>query len=117
MYDILPFPNITATNIEGLKAQTNDYLIQLKETLEFAITNISTDNLSQDLIGKLNALGADIEKNVEESADQLQQVSNNALSISDVINSSAFDYAVRSKIPNINFSVNFDTGNLEYTTS
>ena len=129
MYDILPFPNITATNIEELVAQTNNYLIQFKETLEFALTNISTDNLSPDLIEKLNVLGADIEKSIEERDDQIQQVANKTLSVSDVINSYAFslavgnavDKAVDKTIPNevskINFSVNFDTGHLEYTTS
>jgi predicted DNA-binding protein YlxM (UPF0122 family) len=117
MYDLLPFPNISATNIEDLVAQTNNYLIQFKEALEFALTNISTDNLSQNLVEKLNTLGADIEKSIEERDDQLQQVANKTLSISDVINSDTFSLAVEGKISNIKFSVNFDTGNLEYTKS
>ena len=159
MYDILPFPNITATNIEELVAQTNNYLIQFKETLEFALTNISTENLSQDLVEKLNVMGADIEKSNEERDDQIQQVASRTLTVSDVINSPSFStalgkvtpqrylisaeqikssdepdgmniYAVMNesgriqnivikngKTPNVEFSVNFDTGNLEYTTS
>ena len=128
MYDILPFPNITATNVSELAFQTNNYLIQLKETLDFALANISTDNLSQDLIEKLNTLGADIEKSVEERNEQIQQVTNKTLSVSDVINSPSFTLAVKNnainavdeivstKLSNIRFSVNFDTGNLEYTT-
>lgn len=117
MYDMLPFPNIIGGKPEEQIAQINNYLIQFKETLEFILTNISTDNLSQDLIGKLNTLGANIEKNNEDTTDQLQQVSNKALTVSDVINSSAFDLAVDRKISNIEFTVNYNTGNLEYTTS
>jgi hypothetical protein len=165
MYDMLPFPNITATTVEEQTKQINNYLIQFKETLEFILTNISTDNLSPALIEKLNSLGADIEKTTEETTDQIQQVSNKAITVSDVINSEAFNAAVDSavphkylvsaeqiqtsqesgginiygiedasgkvsqftvrngakgddgKTPNVVFTVNFDTGNLDYTTS
>ena len=155
MYDILPFPNINATNINDLVGQTNNYLIQFKETLEFALMNISIDNLSKELIEKLNTLGADIQKSNEDKEDQLQQVLNKTLTVSDVLNSAAFKaalpqeylvsaeqiqssnepnginiYAIEEasgeikqfivkngKTPNVNFSVNFETGNLEYTTS
>ena len=155
MYDILPFPNIVAGSVEEQTAQINNYLIQLKETLEFVLTNISTENLSQDLIVRLNTLGADIQKSNEDREDQLQQVSNKTLSVSDVINSAAFKaalpqnylvsaeqiqtseeseginiYAIEDesgeikqftlkngKTPNVEFSVNFNTGNLDYTTS
>ena len=118
MYE-LPFPNIIASNIDELVAQTNNYLIQFKETLEFALSNISTDNLSQDLITKLNTLGANIEKSIEDRDDQLQQVSNKSISVSDVINSPDFDLALddKIKINNVEFTINFDTGTLEYTTS
>ena len=159
MYDMLPFPNITASNTDELTAQINNYLIQLKETLEFALMNISTDNLSQDLVEKLNTLGADIEKSIEDRDDQIKQVTNKSLSVSDVINSNAFGialdkvtpkqylvsaeqiqvsnepngvniYAIKNesgnveqftvkngRTPNVEFTVNFDTGNLEYNIS
>lgn len=154
MYDMLPFPNITATNIEELTFQTNNYLIQFKETLEFILTNIGTDNLSQDLMEKLNSLGAEVEKTIEETDDQFQQVAGNTITVADVINSVAFEealedatpkkylesvervddgvivYAVEEgsvevkqytvkdgETPQVEFSVNFETGNLEYTTS
>lgn len=155
MYDILPFPNINATNINDLVGQTNNYLIQFKETLEFVLMNISIDNLSQELIERLNTLGADIQKSNEDREDQLQQVSNKTLTVSDVVNSEVFKaalpqeylvsaeqiqtsdepnginiYAIEDtsgevkefivkngKTPNVEFSVNFDTGNLDYTTS
>ena len=159
MYDMLPFPNITAKGAEEQVAQINNYLIQFKETLEFILTNISTENLSQDLITKLNDLGADIVKSNEDRDEQIQQMSNKTLTVSDVINSIAFNtaletvkpkqylvsaeqiqvseepdginiYAIQDSsgtvkklqvkngsTPTVNFSVNFATGNLEYTTS
>lgn len=94
MYDMLPFPNITAKNTEEQVAQINNYLIQFKETLEFILTNISTDNLSQDLIERLNTLGANIEKSIVDRDDQLQQMSSKTLTVSDVINSPAFAMAL-----------------------
>lgn len=155
MYDLLPFPNFAATEASELTAQLNNYLIQFKETLEFVLTNISTDNLSPDLITKLNELGAEIEKSNEERDDQINQVSNNSITVSDVLNSSAFKQALPSKYlvsaeqtqssdepeginlyviedssgevktftvkngstPDVEFSVNFNTGHLEYETS
>ena len=160
MYDMLPFPNISAKDTEEQVAQINNYLIQFKETLEFILTNISIDNLSQDLVSKLNTMGADIQKSIEDRDDHLQQISNkNVLTVSDVINSPAFGealktagpteylvsaeqiqtsdepdginlYAIKNesgtvetftvkngKTPNVEFSVNFDTGNLEYATT
>ena len=163
MYDMLPFPNINAKDTEEQVAQINNYLIQFKETLEFILSNISIDNLSQDLISKLNTMGADIQKSIEDRDDHLQQISNiksnNGLTVSDVINSAAFGealkkagpteylvsaeqtqtsdepgginlYAIKNesgtietftvkngKTPIVEFSVNFGTGNLEYTTT
>ena len=99
MYDMLPFPHFTATTVEEQAAQINNYLIQFKETLEFILTNISTDNLSQALVDKLNSLGAEIEKTTEETTEQLQQVSNKAITVSDVINSQPFKSAVENAGP------------------
>lgn len=155
MYDILPFPSMNGKNVEEQVAELNAYLIQFKETLEFILTNISIDNLSQDLVSKLNELGAEIEKSNDDRDDQIQQVSNKTLTVLDVINSPAFNeaipnkylvsveqvqasnepeglniYAIKDesgkvetfkvkngKTPNVKFSVNYNTGNLEYTTS
>lgn len=121
MYDLLPYPNIVGATVEEQTAEINNYLIQLKETLEFVLMDISEDNLSQHLVDKLNGLGADIEKTNEDKDEQIAQVSNKALSVSDVINSSAFEVSVSNKVEdkmnNVKFFVNFDTGNLEYITS
>ena len=162
MYDMLPFPHFTASTVEEQTAQINNYLIQFKETLEFILTNISAENLSPELVEKLNSLGAEIEKTTEETTEQIQQVSNKAITVSDVINSQAFKtaldgagpqeylvsaeqiqtsqesgginiYAVKDATgkvsnlvvkngakgdtPKVEFTINFTTGNLEYTTS
>lgn len=90
MYDMLPFPNITATDTKEQVAQINNYLIQFKETLEFILTNISADNLSADLIAKLNALGSDIQKENAERGEEMQQVSGRIITASDVVNSAVY---------------------------
>lgn len=105
MIDIFPFPRITANNAEGQIAQLVDYLIQFKETLEFTLMNISTDNLSSDLVAKLNELGADIEKSKEERVENFAQVSNNALTVSDVCNSDVFKMAVQNEMTETNAKV------------
>lgn len=95
MYDILPFPpNITATDTKEQVAQINNYLIQFKEALEFILMNISEDNLSPDLVEKLNSLGTDIKKENEERGEEIQQVSGKMITVSDVLNSSAFKASV-----------------------
>ena len=122
MVDMLPFPNISGNTPEEQISQLYNYLVQFKETLEFMLTNISTDNLSQDLINKLNTLGADIEKSNQEKDDQISQVVSQAVTVSDVINSPAFNVAlngsvedsVDNAVKDIGFSVNFATGELEY---
>jgi hypothetical protein len=115
MYDMLPFPNLNATSIEELSFQTNNYLIQFKETLEFILTNIGPDNLSSDLVEMLNSLGAEVEKTIEETDEQFQQVAGKTITVADVINSPAFEEALN-KETKVEFTVNFETGNLEYQT-
>jgi hypothetical protein len=98
-------------------AELTSYLIQFKEELEFILANISVENLSQDLVNRLNDLGADIVKDTAEREEQINQLANKALTVSDVLNSSSFKSAVQGEIKTIKFSVNTNTGNLEYTTS
>ena len=121
MYDMLPFPHITATNAEEQVAQINNYLIQFKETLEFILMNISVDNLSQDLIDKINSLGADIEKSKVSREEEIQQVSGKMITVSDVLNSPAYQADLEARIPTpeevfdeLELRVNYDTGHLEY---
>jgi hypothetical protein len=114
MYDMLPFPSVTGKTPEEQVAELTNYLIQFKETLEFILGNISIDNLSPELIQKLNDLGADIVTSTEEQTEQLSQIANKSLTVSDVINSEGFKASIQSEISKIKFTVNMETGNLEY---
>jgi hypothetical protein len=121
MYDMLPFPNITATDAKEQVSQINNYLIQFKETLEFILTNISVDNLSQDLINKLNSIGAEVEKTQVVREEELQQVSHRIITVSDVINSPMYEESLNERIPTasdvitaMDLKVNYETGELEY---
>lgn len=117
MFDMLPFPSVTGKTPEEREAELINYLIQFKETLEFILGNISVDNLSQELVQRLNELGADVVTSSEEQTEQLSQIANKSLSVSDVLNSKAFETSVQSQISKIKFSVNTSTGNLEYSTT
>ena len=80
MYDLLPFPHKTRKTVEEQVQELYEYLIQFKETLEFILTNIGVDNLSSDLIAKIDALGNDIARNADAVDEQMQQVANRTLS-------------------------------------
>lgn len=110
MVDIFPFPNVTSSEPEKQIGDIVNYLIQFKETLEFALMNISEDNLSQNLVDKLNSLGADIERSNEYREDETTQITQKMMTLSDV------NSAIDRTISNIKFTVNFETGNLEYNT-
>jgi uncharacterized protein YdbL (DUF1318 family) len=163
MQDLFEYPTITATQPEEQVKELVHYLVQFKETLEFALGNISTDNLSGDLVSKLNTLGADIKRSNDEREEQFQQVAHNqGATVSDVLNSEAYkasikavsdkipteylesveqtqtseeagginiyaftdasgniqEFTVRNgKTPVLELSVNYETGNLEYTVT
>ena len=110
----LPYPSINGNTAEEKIVELQNYLWQLKETLETIVSNISVDNLSDDLVETLNSLGSDIAKTSEETEEYIQQIQQNNLTISDVINSDAFQLALENYEPTINLTVNFETGNLEY---
>lgn len=114
MVDMFPFPRITGNTPEEKISSIVDYIVQFKEDLEFAFGNITVDNLSPDLIEKLNSLGADIQKSKEESTEELSQMAVNTLTISDVVTSKQFDDAISKKMTG-RFNINFETGHLEYT--
>lgn len=75
MIDLLPFPRITGDTPEKQISELVHYLVQFKETLEFAIMNISIDNLSPDLVNKLNELETAIKQSNEEKESELAQIS------------------------------------------
>ena len=112
---MFPFPRITgSTNGEQI-AQLVDYLVQFKETLEFALNNITTENLSPELINKLNELGADIQKSKDDREEEIAQLSGiktgNNLTISDVCTSNQFKEAVNKQMA---IKINYENGHLEY---
>lgn len=118
MMDMLPFLRTIGGTPEEQIAEISNYLIQFKETLEFILMNISTENLSPELIKKLNELGADIKKSDTDREEAIAQLSkNNVLSIYDVINSELFKSEITKSISNIKFTINFDNGYLEYAMS
>lgn len=77
MVDLFPFPMLRGKTPDEQISEIVDYLIQFKETLEFALTNISTDNLSPELQKKLTELGANIEKSNADREDELAQLLRN----------------------------------------
>lgn len=117
MLDILPFPRIPEGTPEMQIRELTQYLIQFKETLEFALMNISTENFSSDLVERLNQLGANIEQSNKDREEEIAQVSGKTLTVSDVCNSDVFKSSVESQISHITFFVNFETGNLDFAIS
>ena len=75
MLDLLPFPRLTGDTPEKQISELVNYLVQFKETLEFALMNISTENLSPELVNKLNELGAGIEKSNMDRDEGIMQIS------------------------------------------
>ncbi len=115
MVDLFPFPSITSNTPEKRIEDIVNYLIQFKEILEFALTNISVENLSPDLIAKLNELGSDIVKSNEDRDEQIAQITSSNLSVSDVVNSQVFKEELNEAVSNVKFTVNIETGHLEYS--
>ena len=118
MVDYFDFPRIIGNTPDEKISELTHYLIQFKEALEFALTNITAENLSPELLNKLNALGADIEKSNADRESEIAQISNfNSITVSDVCNSEIFKNEIENKIMALKFNVNFDTGYLEYDIS
>lgn len=116
MVDMFPFPRIDGNTPAKQISELVSYLIQFKEALEFALMNISGENLSADLVKKLNELGADIKRSNETRGDEITQLSAKALTIADVCDSEMLRQTIENQIADLEFAVNFETGELEYTT-
>lgn len=95
MIDVLPFPHITAKDTQEQIKQINEYLVYFKESLEFILMNISEDNLSSELLIKLNRFNDEIEtlKAVEENV--IQQVSNKTITATEVIESEEYKASIK----------------------
>lgn len=95
MRDLLPFPMLRSTTPERQIEELVVYLVQLKEELEFILSNISEDNLSEALRKRLEGLGVSIGASDTRREDELQQVTSRIISVSDVVSSDVFKAAVR----------------------
>ncbi len=113
MQDIFPFLRITGSTSKEQVLQLADYITQFKEILEFTLRNITVENLSPDLVNKLNELGADIQKAKDDKEEEFAQLTGSTLTISDVCESNQFKDAVNKELSGT-FTVNYDTGHLEY---
>lgn len=89
MFDILPFPNITAKEPDERISQVVDYLLQFKEDLEFILTNLTTENLSPELQARIASVKTSTDVFTEEQTEQIGQMKG-GISVFDVLNSSAF---------------------------
>ena len=89
--------------------------IQKQAIQGYNIQGVGTTGSGRNLAGAL--VGADVVKSSEEQTEQLSQIANKSLTVSDVLNSKAFETSVQSQISKIKFSVNTSTGNLEYSTT
>ena len=120
MFDTLPFPNMTAKDAEDRSRQTIDYLLQFREELVFIL-----DSIVNGEYGKL--MTPTVQTNV---AEKIMTASADTLTVAEVINSAAFKSAltgvkdetfdeipgeVADQISKIHFTVNFESGELEYT--
>lgn len=95
MRDLLPFPMIRGKLPEAQIEELVTYLVQLKEELEFILSNISEDNLSEGLRKRLNSLGESIGANTTKSEDELLQVTSKIMSVRDIVGTDVFKEAVR----------------------
>lgn len=74
MYDLLPFPRLPDGTPEEQIKELYSYLIQFKETLEFALTNINQENLSPEFLAKIEKLIAYIDSDKAERENEYAQL-------------------------------------------
>ena len=76
MFDVLPFLMPTSPTTEGQVKEIIDYLAQLKEQLEFVLSNISEKNFSESFKQKLKEMDESIKSAEKNRTEELAQVSN-----------------------------------------
>lgn len=76
MFDILPFPRISGNTPEEQIPEIIKYLNQFKESLEFILMNIGTENLSAELKTKLSEIEKSITDNRIDIEEEIAQISN-----------------------------------------
>lgn len=76
MFDILPFPRISGSTPEEQIPEIIKYLNQFKESLEFILMNIGTENLSSELKTRLSEIEKSITDNRKDIEEEIAQISN-----------------------------------------
>ena len=76
MFDILPFPRISGSTPEEQIPEIIKYLNQFKESLEFMLMNIGTENLSPELKTRLSEIEKSITDNRIDIEEEIAQISN-----------------------------------------
>lgn len=114
MYDLLPFPSIMEKTPEKQIIELTSYLMQFKESLEFILTNIGAENLSPKLMAQLQKLGTEDSESTSVGQEEFTQLASRSLTISDVVNSELFENSVKDISGNVELTINYETGNLEY---
>lgn len=95
MFDILPYPQITGETPEEQVKELYDYLLRLKEELEFILQNIGSDNLSEEFQKKLSVLGIEVRTASSDAQDAQTIAKNSGITVDDVIGSEKFKASVK----------------------
>lgn len=72
---MLPFLRITGNTPEKQIAEITEYLTQFKETLEFILSNISLENLSPELVRRLEGFDNTIAQIISNRDEEIAQIS------------------------------------------
>lgn len=97
MEHLIPYPNFRAVDERNKVKQMEDYLYQLRETLELALTDIGPANFSAAFRMELQNIGMEmqnVQTNTEESQQRVERVSGAQITVSDVLNSEAYKASI-----------------------
>ena len=97
MEHLIPYPNFRAADERNKVKQMEDYLYQLRETLELALTDIGPANFSAAFRLELQNIGMEmqnVQTNAEESQQRVERVSSSQITVSDVLNSEAYKASI-----------------------
>ena len=97
MEHLIPYPNFRAADERNKVKQMEDYLYQLRETLELALTDIGPANFSAAFRLELQNIGMEmqnVQTNAEESQQRVEKVSGSQITVSDVLNSEAYKASI-----------------------
>ena len=102
--DKLPNLDINPRSVEGTQRVLVEYILKLKDALEFILNDIGIDNLSKDVIDVLRKVDNSLSRIDEENGENIQQL--NSKTVSDVINSDALKNEI------LSYRVDLSTGKL-----